>query len=442
MAFKCKVSVILPVLNAIQYIDECIQSVLDQTLVDIEVICVDAGSTDGTLERLQYFAGIDSRIQIINSDKKSYGYQVNLGFQAARGKYIGIVESDDYIRKDMYKALFDLAEMHGADAVKCDFCQFYGEGIKRTFIHIPLTEDKSYYNRVINPAEEPALFQAYILNQCGIYSLELIRKHHICLVETPGASYQDHCLWFMIFACSERMLFCGQAFYMLRRDNVNSSVYSKKKVFCICDVYDHIRNEIIRTNDAAFIKKYLPICARYRFSSYEFSCDRLGKEYKLAFLYKFSFDFDKLEQSGELERQYFSAQQWDDLLAIIKDPFQYYCSTYGKALQAQSDSAGGAEQQQFQLMQLRVEAYQAEIAAIQRSWSYRIGRVMTLLPRMVRGVAVCLRDHGPRYTLHRVLVRLHLAADEYAFSYATSKSPSRDPGASQTASDVFDEHRR
>ena len=79
-----KISVIMPSLNVGNYIEQCIKSVLDQTLTDFEIICIDAGSTDGTVEILQKYAKEDSRIQIINTDKKSYGYQVNLGISKAR----------------------------------------------------------------------------------------------------------------------------------------------------------------------------------------------------------------------------------------------------------------------------------------------------------------------------------------------------------------------
>ncbi|ELZ6270419.1 glycosyltransferase family 2 protein, partial [Campylobacter coli] len=92
-----KVSVVVPSLNSIKYIHECIDSILNQTLKDIEIICVDAGSTDGTLEVLREYEKNDERLKVIVSDKKSYGYQINLGIKEAKGEYLGIVESDDCI---------------------------------------------------------------------------------------------------------------------------------------------------------------------------------------------------------------------------------------------------------------------------------------------------------------------------------------------------------
>ena len=96
---KIDVTVIMPSLNVCDYIEKAVRSVMEQTLENIEILCVDAGSTDGTLEILQALAKEDSRIQIINSQIKSYGYQLNLAISLAKGEYIGVVETDDYIEK-------------------------------------------------------------------------------------------------------------------------------------------------------------------------------------------------------------------------------------------------------------------------------------------------------------------------------------------------------
>ena len=98
-----KLTVIMPSLNVAPYIEMCIKSVVNQTMQDMEILCIDAGSTDGTLEILEQFKREDSRIRIIHSDKKSYGYQVNKGLALAKGKYVSIVETDDFISQDMYE---------------------------------------------------------------------------------------------------------------------------------------------------------------------------------------------------------------------------------------------------------------------------------------------------------------------------------------------------
>ena len=106
-----KISIIMPALNVGAYIRECLHSVIEQTLEDIEIIVVDAGSTDGTLEIINEFALVDKRIQVVHSKIKSYGYQLNLGFSLAKADYIGIVETDDYIMKDMYECLYQIFDL-------------------------------------------------------------------------------------------------------------------------------------------------------------------------------------------------------------------------------------------------------------------------------------------------------------------------------------------
>lgn len=81
-----KVTVIMPSLNVADYIKECLESVIHQTLRELEIICVDAGSTDGTREILEEYAQRDPRILVVDSPRKSYGYQVNQGLRLSQGE--------------------------------------------------------------------------------------------------------------------------------------------------------------------------------------------------------------------------------------------------------------------------------------------------------------------------------------------------------------------
>ena len=87
----------MPSLNVVNYIEEAIESVRTQTLQEIEIICIDAGSNDGTWEILTKLAAIDERIVLRHSNRKSYGYQVNLVIDMEKGEYIAVLETDDYL---------------------------------------------------------------------------------------------------------------------------------------------------------------------------------------------------------------------------------------------------------------------------------------------------------------------------------------------------------
>lgn len=115
-----KVSVIIPVYNVEKYISRCLDSVLGQTLKDIEVICIDDCSTDNSLSVLRDYAQKDARLTVINLKKnKGAAYARNRGLEVAKGEFLGFVDPDDYIDSDYYEKLYNKAIEDNADMVKC-----------------------------------------------------------------------------------------------------------------------------------------------------------------------------------------------------------------------------------------------------------------------------------------------------------------------------------
>ncbi|MCM1174196.1 MAG: glycosyltransferase [Blautia sp.] len=219
-----KVSVILPSLNVAAYIRECIESVLAQTLQDIEVICIDAGSTDGTCEILQEYAAKDSRIRFVPSEKRSYGYQINLGIDMAQGEYLGIVETDDSIAPDMYETLYNAAVAKDLDYAKAGFytlvTPYEGE---RYLLEHPLSDTEQiisaqyFMKKNLSP-------DVYIWN--GVYKLSFLREFHIRLNESPGAAFQDCAFRYLVDMNLRRGMFLNRMFYHYRRDNAAASTYN------------------------------------------------------------------------------------------------------------------------------------------------------------------------------------------------------------------------
>ena len=320
-----KVSVVIPSLNSRAYIRECIESVLEQTLEDIEVFCVDAGSTDGTVDILNEYAALDKRIIIIHSEKKSYGYQMNLGIKAARGEYLAIVESDDYIIPNTYQELYKVAKEKNIEVLKADFRIFIGEKNNHKFTFRKIVSNNNYYNKILDPYKDIKVFDCNNVPWSGLYSLKFLKDNNILLNETPGASYQDNGLWFQCFTQSHRIYFYNKSYYRLRRDNPESSIYSKNKVFCMCEEYDFIREFL--NKDIVLKERFAPICAYKRFANYMWTLGRISEEFKLLFLKRFADDFKKLEANGEIEPDLFNKDQWDKLQWIMKDPEDYYYRT-------------------------------------------------------------------------------------------------------------------
>ena len=112
-----KVSIIVPVYNVERYLDRCINSLRNQSLSDIEIILVDDSSPDSSLQICRKAAEEDSRIKVIHKVNEGAGKARNAGLEIATGEYIGFVDSDDFVEKDMYKTLCEKAEKHEADLV-------------------------------------------------------------------------------------------------------------------------------------------------------------------------------------------------------------------------------------------------------------------------------------------------------------------------------------
>lgn len=112
-----KFSVVVPMYNVESYLDECVNSVRKQTLEDIEIILVDDGSPDRCGEMAEEYAKLDNRIKVIHRANGGLGPARNSGMEAAKGEYIGFVDSDDWIEPDMYERLYSAAISTNADVV-------------------------------------------------------------------------------------------------------------------------------------------------------------------------------------------------------------------------------------------------------------------------------------------------------------------------------------
>ena len=105
-----KISVIIPCYNAEKYLDQCLTSVMNQTLRDIEIICVDDGSTDRTVEMLHDYAKRDARIQVICQKNQFAGVARNRGMEVAKGEYFAFLDSDDYYDIDGLEKAYAIAQ--------------------------------------------------------------------------------------------------------------------------------------------------------------------------------------------------------------------------------------------------------------------------------------------------------------------------------------------
>ena len=372
-----KVSIIIPTYNVEMYLVECMESVIHQTLKDIEIICINDGSTDGSLEILKSYAQKDDRIVLVDKENGGYGIAMNIGLEKATGEYIGIVEPDDFVKLDMYESLYQIAKDNDLDFVKADFYRF-----KRTdeddmnMVYNRLSKNPEDYNKVFNPSEDTEAIR-YIMNTwSGIYKKEFIEKHHIRHNETPGASFQDNGFWFQTFIFATRAMIVDKPYYMNRRDNPNSSVHNREKVYCMNIEYDHIR-EILMEHPVLW-ERFKGMYWYKKYNNYIGTIRRIGMEYRREFVERFSAEFKRGLEKKELDPSVFSVAAWKKIQVVAAEPDTFYKVWV---------VAGVTERKlNKKIMQLerKNQKLSNELAMIKSSKSYRIGRILLFIPRKLK----------------------------------------------------------
>ncbi|WP_297299339.1 glycosyltransferase family 2 protein [uncultured Brachyspira sp.] len=127
-----KVSIIILVYNTEQYLEKCLNSVINQTLKEIEIICIDDKSTDNSINIIKEFQKKDNRIIIIESEKNmGMGYNRDVGIKQAKGEYIGFVDSDDYIDENFFNELYNTSKKYNADLTKTENIETYNKDYER-----------------------------------------------------------------------------------------------------------------------------------------------------------------------------------------------------------------------------------------------------------------------------------------------------------------------
>lgn len=322
-----KVSVIIPCYNVEKYLRECLDSVINQTLHEIQIICVNDGSTDTTLSILEEYALRDERIQIIDKANSGYGNSMNRGFDLAEGEYLGIVESDDFAESDMFETLYHAAIENDLDVVKSGYYHYstspqVNNVLDLTAVKIagkkvfcPMTDFR-------DPGRKVNFFKAPAAIWSAIYRRDFIRDNHIRFNETPGASYQDIGFCFKVWVKAKRVQMLDTCLLHYRIDNSQSSVHNPGKMYCVCDEYaeiDRYLGDYPADRDAA-----MPVMLRIKYENYLWNYERLAEHLREEFLHRFYREFLQHQIDGTLDRKYFSWYDWDTLQKLLLDPDRFH----------------------------------------------------------------------------------------------------------------------
>lgn len=203
-----KVSVIVPVYNAEKYLSECVDSILNQTIEDIECILVDDGSADGSPAICDRYAAKDPRVKVIHKDNGRAASARNAGLRVATGDYIAFVDADDWISPDMYEKMLAT----GADVCLCDYVRFQGEQ------EFPFTQPnirEGFYDKEqIRKEVYPHLVMDGVEYPITISNWALLIKHTI-IIEN-NLSYREDILISEDAPFGSEVLYCANSFAYLK----------------------------------------------------------------------------------------------------------------------------------------------------------------------------------------------------------------------------------
>ena len=325
-----EISVLVPVYNVEGYLGRCLESLSAQTFGDFEAICVNDGSTDGSPAIIRDFCERDSRFRMIDKENSGYGASMNRGLAAARGRYVAILESDDFFEPDALELLHATAEREGSDVVKADFYLFWSEPEERREPFGILDELEA--GRTLAPLDDVAIFFRKPSIWSALYRRSFLEENGIRFLETPGASYQDAGFNFKVWACARRASFVDRPVLNYRQDNEQSSVASPGKLFCVCDEYAGME-AFVRARGGSDERALLGILQRMRLDSYLWNYDRLAPELRPTFARRAAEDLSRALGEGSVDLSLFEPIARAELDALVADP-DAFCADRDAAMGA------------------------------------------------------------------------------------------------------------
>lgn len=237
-----KISILVPIYNVEKYLRECLNSLVKQTLREIEIICINDGSTDSSIDIIKEFCNFDDRVKLINKENSGYGDSMNRGLEMAKGEYIGILESDDYAELNFFEELYKKAVESRADVVKGNYTLFWTNKCRRDVSWNELGIEYNLLNKKINPMEHKDVFLIPPSIWSGIYRRKFLEDNRINFLPTPGASYQDTGFSFKVYSNVNSLILLDVPGINYRQDNENSSMNtnSRQKIYAVDKEYKEI----------------------------------------------------------------------------------------------------------------------------------------------------------------------------------------------------------
>ncbi|WP_100012064.1 glycosyltransferase family 2 protein [Lentibacillus sediminis] len=223
---KPKISIVVPVFNVEPYLKKCIDSILNQTFKDFEVILVNDGSTDNSGQICNEYLDMDARIKVIHNKNGGLSSARNAGLSVSKGEYVGFVDSDDYISENMYEILYHHVIEAASDIVVCDL--------------LPVEEGESHDANQVDPectvchyTNTQALHKLYDAKSTFVYAVNKLYRRSIFndVAYDKGRLYEDEFIIHQLLYKSEKVTYIQATlyFYVQRAGSIVNSSFSVKK---------------------------------------------------------------------------------------------------------------------------------------------------------------------------------------------------------------------
>lgn len=365
-----KISVLVPVYNVELYLEQCLNSLINQTFEDTEIICVDDGSTDCSAQILDRFAASDPRIRVIHKENTGYGNSMNVALGQAAGEYIAILESDDFAEPDMLQKLYETAVRFDVDVVKADYYHYSnGQDVYCNRLR------GEWKGQVLHPAESPSILNLADSIWSCLYKRSFLLEYGIRFHETPGASYQDISFAVQVWLYARSVYFIADPVLHYRRDNPGASMNNPTKLFCVFDEYEWMEELFHNFWVKNPLLEYYFVASKYRdyFNHYY----RVGVQYQYALLLRLRDSYRKDKKQGRIHADIFLPDVRQELQCVEENLNRFFHthSKYRKDERLNQCRIGNAD--------VYVNAFFENLKSCTRVMVYGAGKVGQFFARTV-----------------------------------------------------------
>jgi glycosyltransferase involved in cell wall biosynthesis len=303
-----KISVIIPVYNVEQYLRECLNSVINQTFKDIEIICIDDGSTDNSLNILEEYKKKDIRIKVIHQENKGLSIARNNGVEIAKGRYICFIDSDDWVDKKMCETFYSISNKNNLDVLIGGANLIYDEGIRKIFkddpyyslFNLKFLDNKVFYWRNIKN-----LFRINISAWGKLYKKDFLKKINASFPE--GMFHEDYLFYLKTILLAKKIGILRNNLYNYRKLRKGSITHK------------------IKEKNLVDIIKMMEMCKEFLVKNYFW--EELKKEFiefKFDTLDSFYYNTKYKRKMFYLMRESLSKEEFDNLDIIAVKKIYFY----------------------------------------------------------------------------------------------------------------------